>query len=443
MMSDYRTNNRRLKASTGVSFWVAVAAGLVSGCADTPAEPPRFPLAAPRFAIQVTDTAALQRMQEYVDTRYPKQSVRHTFTLPSGMGIDCVELRAQPGLLRAGMQSHVIAVPPAPLTASLTAPQNAEDEAFLKEGNRNAQGEELSCPPGTIPIRRTTIEDVMRFRSVADLMQKYPRDRDGNDPREVMGLLGPSSLHQYAHAAQYARPNVGAHTIINVWSPVVHDPHEFSLGQLWVVAGGGSNLQTLEAGVQKFPNLYGDWSPHLFIYSTSDGYGPAGCYNLMCSRFVQVDRSVVIAGSVSSVSSVGGPQHELEFTWVLHDGNWWLGVQNVWVGYYPGSLYNAAGLARGATAIDFGGEIIDDRSWHTGHTKTAMGSGAFPATGFGNAAYQRAIFYYTDPATTHWATGISTSRSSAYCYDITKRDNDPTWGTYLFYGGPGHNVNCE
>ena len=59
---------------------------------------------------------------------------------------------------------------------------------------------------------------------------------------------GPTSLHQYAHAARSV-DNRGAETILNVWSPYTERSSEFSLSQMWVAGGSGNNLETVEAAL--------------------------------------------------------------------------------------------------------------------------------------------------------------------------------------------------
>ena len=202
--------------------------------------------------------------------------------------------------------------------------------------------------------------------------------------------------------------------------------------------------QWISAGVQEYPVKYRTWRPHLFIYSTSDSGGAAGCYDLDCGRFVQVDSTVVLGGALAPVSAPGASQHEVEVSLLLWQGSWWLGVNGVWVGYYPGSLFDGAGLAYGADSLDFGGVISEDRQAHPGrHTATDMGSGAFPAAGWRYAAYQRDLSYWTDPAHSYQLTGLTTYRTDSYCYDVSLAvTQDPSWRTYLFMGGAGYSASC-
>jgi hypothetical protein len=49
----------------------------------------------------------------------------------------------------------------------------------------------------------------------------------------------------------------GAKASINVWTPRVTDQYEFSLSQIWVIAGSfGNDLNTIEAGWQACSNLF-------------------------------------------------------------------------------------------------------------------------------------------------------------------------------------------
>lgn len=51
----------------------------------------------------------------------------------------------------------------------------------------------------------------------------------------------------YVSGQQY----YGAKASINVWSPRVSNPYEFSLSQMWVISGSfGDDLNTIEAGWQ-------------------------------------------------------------------------------------------------------------------------------------------------------------------------------------------------
>lgn len=230
-----------------------------------------------------------------------------------------------------------------------------------------------------------------------------------------------SAPHEWAVAYQNVEAR-GGRAIFNVWNPFVEQPNEFSLAQLWLIGGTAKGQQTLEVGWHVFPNLYGDTKTHLFIY---DGQ----CYNLACGHFVQTNPDVVIGGPLSCTSVDGGPQCEIALEYVRSgNGDWWLKVDGVEVGYYPAALFDPAGLGKNTVTIEAGGEIINQSAGGL-HTTTSMGSGRPPTDGYGHAAYVRAIQYADMWGVYRNATSLTTTTPGRY----------PTaWiNGMFFFGGPG------
>lgn len=105
----------------------------------------------------------------------------------------------------------------------------------------------------------------------------------------------------------------GAKATINVWDPSIQVENEFSLSQIWILSGSfdGTDLNSIEAGWQVSPELYGDSRPRLFTYWTSDAYQATGCYNLLCSGFIQTNNRIAIGAAISPVSSSGSSQYDI------------------------------------------------------------------------------------------------------------------------------------
>jgi neprosin-like protein/neprosin activation peptide len=401
------------------------------------------------LAMSVQSAVELNRMQRYLDERYSPQDVVHRFRSALGDNLDCVRMEAQPGLRRAGMERHVLQKAPS------TLPQGETVDTFGAKGlnptqgltdGLDATGAVQHCPEGTIPVLHVGMEDLKRFSNLDDFFRKAPGGLDSRpvSTQNVNPLAaGPSTLHQYAHAAKYSIDNRGATSTLNLWNPAVELSSEFSLSQIWVTRGSGSSLETVETGWQNYKQLYGDNTSRLFIYYTPDAY-TTGCYNLTCSAFVQTNTSFVLGGSLGGPSVKGGTQYEQKLEWFKDGaaGNWWLRIGTTWVGYYPRSLFDANGLIDRASNIDFGGEIIDGRSGGR-HTATDMGSGAYPSAGWQQAAFQRRI-QYTDLNNVYQTPTLTGYRDFAGCYDIALFNDTSVngWGQYFFFGGTGYNTNC-
>lgn len=290
-----------------------------------------------------------------------------------------------------------------------------------------------SCPEGTIPIRRTTERDILRANSIQRFGRKIPKP-----------VRRDSSNGGHEHAVGYVSGEeyYGAKASINVWDPKVTDRFEFSLSQMWVISGSfGDDLNTIEAGWQVSPELYGDNYPRFFTYWTTDAYQATGCYNLLCSGFVQTNNKIAIGAAISPTSSYNGGQFDISLL-IWKDpkhGNWWLEFgSGVLVGYWPADLFTH--LRDHASMVQFGGEVVNSQASGS-HTSTEMGSGHFSGEGFGKASYFRNMQVVDWDNSLIPLSNLKVLADNPNCYDIRGGINN-VWGNYIYYGGPGKNPRC-
>ncbi|PKI42655.1 hypothetical protein CRG98_036937, partial [Punica granatum] len=227
--------------------------------------------------------------------RITKPAIR-TIQSSHGEIIDCVLFHHQPAFDHPLLKGNRPMDPP-------ERPKRHDQLGMVLENFQPWRGSGRSCPEGTVPIRRTMEQDVLRagsFRRFGKKMKKYFRRDTSNDGHEH--AIG------YVTGAQY----YGAKANINVWAPQVANPDEFSLSQIWVISGSfGDDLNTIEAGWQVSPELYGDNYPRFFTYWTNDAYQTSGCYNLLCSGFVQTDSRIALGAAISPTSSYNGGQFDI------------------------------------------------------------------------------------------------------------------------------------
>ena len=170
-----------------------------------------------------------------------------------------------------------------------------------------------------------------------------------------------------------------------------------------------------------------------------------GGYNRDVAGWVQVSTSVFPGTVFSPYSVQGGNQTLIPIQYQLYQGNWWLGVNGAWIGYYPASLFSKNGslnntLGNNANVIGWWGEVFDDQTEAGGRTTTDMGSGQFPSTGWQHSAYMNNLQYQSDAA----GTLVDYNGSNAIVqedpdmYQIGPNFNSgTTWGSYAWVGGPG------
>ncbi|XP_058767838.1 protein neprosin-like [Vicia villosa] len=352
----------------------------------------------------------------------PPVKTIHSF---DGDIIDCVPTHKQPAFDHPLLKGQKPLVPPG----------RPRDYNQLNNINDNFQLWSLSgesCPEGTIPIRRIKEQDMLRGCSISTFgrkLKRVGRDTSGDGHEHAVGYVSGNEYY-------------GAKASINVWDPQVESQYEFSLSQIWVIAGSfGEDLNTIEAGWQVSPELYGDSYPRFFTYWTSDSYQGTGCYNLLCSGFVQTSNKIAIGAAISPTSSYNGGQFDISLM-IWKDpkhGNWWLEYGNgELIGYWPSSLFTH--LKDHATMVQFGGEIVNSMSTGS-HTSTQMGSGHFAEEGFAKAAYVRNMQVVDSDNSLIPLPNLKVVADHPNCYNIQQGTNNG-WGNYFYFGGPGRNVKC-
>ncbi|WCJ43724.1 hypothetical protein M5689_024447 [Euphorbia peplus] len=381
----------------------------------------------------------LERIQRHLD-KINKPAVM-TIESPDGDTIDCVHKRLQPALDHPLLKNHKIQRKPSewPKGKMVKDREGKKERDAWQMWHRNG----TRCPKGTVPVRRSSLHDVLRSKSLFDFGKKQRSislTRRTDAPDVVSG-----NGHEHAIAYTGTSQEVyGARATINVWDPSIQVVNEFSLSQIWILSGSfdGSDLNSIEAGWQVSPELYGDSRPRLFTYWTSDSYQATGCYNLLCSGFVQTNSRIAIGAAISPVSSLQGNQFDITIL-IWKDpklGNWWMGFgDNTLVGYWPAELFTH--LVNHATMVEWGGEVVNSRA-DGRHTSTQMGSGHFAEDGFGKASYFRNLEIVDSDNSLSSVRDISILAENTNCYNIKSSYNNE-WGTYFYYGGPGNNPNCS
>ncbi|XP_071716194.1 protein neprosin-like [Rutidosis leptorrhynchoides] len=359
---------------------------------------------------------------------------------PDGDIIDCVHISHQAAFDHPSLKDHKIQMRPSYHPEGInyeTMKVSIENEQTITQlWHSNGK-----CAKGTIPIRRTKKEDILRASSIKNYGKKQSVTSVAQPTSIDLDLINQSG-HQ--HAIAYVQGEFyGAKATMNVWDPQIQQSNEFSLSQIWLLGGSfASDLNSIEAGWQVSPDLYGDNNTRFFTYWTSDAYQATGCYNLLCSGFIQINNEIALGASISPISTYQGSQYDISIlVWKdPEQGNWWMQFGNGHVlGYWPASLFSY--LTDSATMIQWGGEVVNSAS-DGQHTTTQMGSGHFPEEGFGKSSYFRNVQVVDGSNSLKTPKDIDTFTEQPNCYDVqTGKNND--WGSYIYYGGPGRNANCQ
>lgn len=393
--------------------------------------------------VKVTEPTAINEMRQHLLRLYDGVSVSHSYVLGS-QTVDCIPTNQQPAMRLRSLKA-IAPEPPSSVTASIASegrhgshavPASAAAQ-FPASQTTDEFGNALGCEAGTVPMLRTTLDQLSKFKSLHEFFEKGPNG-SGHAPEPDKFVPPSTYLHKYGYTYQYVN-NLGDNTNINLWRPYVYQDIDeiFTLAQSWTLGVSSGPIQSAEVGWQNYPARVGTESSVPFIYYTADGYTNTGCYDLTCGAFVQVNGSITfgVPYAPQYYSVADGPQYELQFQYYLYNGNWWLMANGTWVGYYPGSLYGGGQLASYSNLIEFGGEAVGSTVW------PAEGSGLWASDGWTYSAYQRELWYRDLSGNTYWDT-LTPVQPSPACYSVTNPAYASNWGIYFFFGGPG-GASCQ
>ncbi|XP_023635778.1 uncharacterized protein LOC17881299 [Capsella rubella] len=359
--------------------------------------------------------------------------------------IDCVDIYKQPAFDHPLLKDHKIQMKPSVEFVSKRT-NNIASNSSSKPVTSQIWTKSGRCPVGTIPVRRVSREDISRASSPSQFGRKTPH---------VYNFLHKANPNLTAEA-NAPRPQdrseaillavgfnyIGAQSHINVWNPPVVEHSDYSAAQIWLIAGQTDIYETIEAGWVVNPRLFGDTRTRLFAYWTTDGYGKTGCFNLLCSGFVQISTHVALGAAINPISKKSGKQYYITISFFLdtNTGNWWILVEDIVLGYWPGSLLKD--LRHSATAVQWGGEVYSPKVRNKPHTKTSMGSGEWASNLYGKACYFTNIKIMDYSLQLKYPQMLSEFSDEFRCYStFLYREKDKLEPNFYF-GGPGQNSQC-
>ncbi|KAH7657534.1 Neprosin domain-containing protein [Dioscorea alata] len=358
--------------------------------------------------------------------------------------IDCVDLYKQPALDHPLLKNHSIRISPSfdptNVDSSTTSILNYS-LPFSQVWHRSG-----SCPDGTIPIRRVLKHHLLNASSLERYGRKNTNVITKHDFRmlEHTFAVGIEHYHTAAALITAGYSYIGAKADINVWNPRVEADNEYSTAQIWLRNGPFNNSDTIEFGWIVNPSVYGDRQTRLFIYWTNDSGKSTGCFDLLCPGFVQVNKDILLGGTIYPTSAIHGQQYHISLEVVRDfDQNvWWLisRTDNIMIGYWPCDIFSY--LYNIAVIVEWGGDVYSPRMHQEPHTATAMGSSNFASDHWSFACFihQPRIRDYS--MTYKYPYPSFPFTPDVNCYSGENYAEMLFTEPLFYFGGPGRNLYC-
>jgi hypothetical protein len=172
----------------------------------------------------------------------------------------------------------------------------------------------------------------------------------------------------YWHVAdQVLKSAVGMEYATTVAEPHVSTyVYAHSIDQLGVSAGGTGHIKnTIEAGLDVDPGLFGSSKPHFFIYLNDNEYaGPPDCYD--CDYHPYGEPKLAPGGEVPTGTT------QIKIGVEFWGGDWWIWAGTQWIAYVEPGFWPGDDFTKGELEQNFG-EVFDNESIPT----SQMGNGQF------------------------------------------------------------------
>ncbi|KAF8400399.1 hypothetical protein HHK36_013697 [Tetracentron sinense] len=321
---------------------------------------------------------------------------------------DCVDINKQPAFDHPLLKNHKIQMRPTSIPKGLFDKASSSSSVEEPPNVKPSQiGLKNRCPPGSVPIRRTRKEDLIRVKK---------------NPSQYQPLTDSAPGHHYVNNYVNTVPYHGGGAWIGVYNPAVSNG-QFSNAVMSIDNGYGDNRNSIQVG----------W--------TVDGFQKTGCFDTRCAGFVQVSTEIALGLPFRNISIVDGPQYNTKVVIYqdLSTGNWWLSFRedNVHIGYWPQSLFTS--LATSASYVKWGAEVYSQ----SGEVSPPMGSGQLPTEGANKACFFRGLQVIYDTNLADPREDLLTRRKidNPDCYNADEVKKFKVLDYYFFFGGPG-GTNC-
>ncbi|XP_047159023.1 uncharacterized protein LOC124829506 [Vigna umbellata] len=326
------------------------------------------------------------------------KSSKRSFQTKFGDIVDCIDIYKQPSFDHPLLKDHKLQRKPNFINV-------IEKSSQKNLGTRSMFGlSKDKCPKGTVPILRTTKEDYIGEKSML---------RDHILLQDLPGV----------HIAEVSlKPDFGPYFGVSgsnsIYNPRIDTKVQISMSHLWVQNGPIESTNKISLG----------WH--------SNNFGKTGCYNVRCAGFIQTSKELYLGARIANISVYGGPTYEFPLS-ISQDPvskNWWLSIDNKFIGYFPAKLFNNMSSAE---EVGWGGRTRT----HFGTHSPQMGSGSFPYDNLlTHACFFRHVSIQDASRKSREARPYQTNSftDKPNCYGVRYYgDVRHIYGYMVLFGGPG------
>ncbi|XP_030503905.2 protein neprosin-like [Cannabis sativa] len=347
------------------------------------------------------------------------KSTVKTIQRDDGSIYDCVDFYKQPAfdhpLLKDHNYHHTMKPSSRPTKLNKNINEN-ENKTNIEYEMVEIKG--LGCPTGTVPVKRTTKEDLIRSKLFTKAFSS--------------GVITPQTVEKQGlhHAVLQTKPGGkynGGGVIMSLHGLATTIKPHYSVSHMTIKNGP----DTIQVGWMVNPGLYGDSHTHAFIFSQAGG---RSCFYTHCPGFVIVNTEIPLDQVYKLLSKRGEAVYVTQF-FIYRDainGNWWLeyGKDGTQIGFWPGRIFSS--LNTGSNHVEWGGEAYTP----PGQKPTRMGNGFRPRGDSRKDAFMDQITIIDESHKQVIAANTQKFIDNVHLYNVMDWGLKGSYGHVFSYGGP-------
>jgi len=129
---------------------------------------------AKRPGSKVVNEKEFQKMQKHIASLYDGVVIKNSFIMENNGHVDCIDTKSQPGLRQGGKRLTVQKPPKALIVQEEGEFQKGQPvQPMLAKEKKDRFGNRMFCENNFIPMRRVTLDELTRFRTLEDFFNKY------------------------------------------------------------------------------------------------------------------------------------------------------------------------------------------------------------------------------------------------------------------------------
>jgi hypothetical protein len=138
-----------------------------------------------RAGSKVLNDAEFLKMKKHIISLYEGVVVKNSFVMDNNGHVDCIDMNTQPGLRQGGKQLTIQKPPKTVVVQEYDEEPKAQPvQPMLDREKKDRFGNLMFCESGFIPMRRITLDELTRFKTLEDFFNKFGKAGTSDMPGE-------------------------------------------------------------------------------------------------------------------------------------------------------------------------------------------------------------------------------------------------------------------